>query len=86
MPLAKIIAWSSEPKSTEVRRASHAAIAALFALNGPHFTGILQKLPKIYQVPLSYNGSSLLLTLFHNKLECSFLNVFLAQSNFCIQG
>ena len=49
MPLAKIIGWSSEPKSTEVRRASHAAISALFALNGPHFTGILQKLPKIYQ-------------------------------------
>lgn len=49
MPLAKIIAWSSEPKSSEVRRASQAAISALFALNGPHFTGVLQKLPKIYQ-------------------------------------
>jgi hypothetical protein len=50
MPLAKIIGWTSEPKSGDVRRASQAAISALFALNGPHFTGVLHKLPKIYQV------------------------------------
>jgi hypothetical protein len=38
-----------EPKSGDVRRSSQAALTALFTLNGPHFTGILQKLPKVYQ-------------------------------------
>lgn len=49
MPMAKIIGWTSEPKSSEVRRSSQNALTALFALNGPHFTGVIQKLPKIYQ-------------------------------------
>ena len=38
-----------EPKSSEVRRSSQATLSALFGLNGPHFTGVLQKLPKVYQ-------------------------------------
>lgn len=50
MPLAKIVTWTIEPKSSDVRRASQAALSAIFSMNGPHFTGILQKLPKAYQV------------------------------------
>lgn len=49
MPLAKIITLTIEPKSSDVRRSSQAALTSLFTLNGPHFTGILQKLPKAYQ-------------------------------------
>jgi len=50
MPLAKIVTWTIEPKSSDVRRASQAALSAIFTMSGPHFTGILQKLPKAYQV------------------------------------
>lgn len=50
MPLAKIINWTIEPKSSEVRRASQAALTAIFTMNGPHFTGIVKKMPNAYQV------------------------------------
>ena len=49
MALAKVITWTYEPKSAEVRRQSQAALVALFQLNATHFTQILLKLPKVLQ-------------------------------------
>merc|ERR1719376_1222782 len=49
MALAKVITWTYEPKSAEVRRQSQAALVALFQLNASHFTRVLHNLPKILQ-------------------------------------
>ena len=49
MALAKIITWTYEPKSPEVRRHSQAALVSLFSLNASHYGRILAKLPKSFQ-------------------------------------
>merc|ERR1719461_472085 len=49
MALAKVITWTYEPKSAEVRRQSQAALVALFQLNPAHFTRVMQALPKVVQ-------------------------------------
>ena len=49
MALAKVITWTYEPKSAEVRRQSQAALVALFQLNPAHFTRVMQALPKLVQ-------------------------------------
>ena len=49
MALAKIITWTYEPKSPEVRKHSQAALISLFRLNASHYGRILAKLPKSFQ-------------------------------------
>ena len=49
MALAKIITWTYEPKSAEVRKQSQCALVSLFRLNSTHYGRILGTLPKIYQ-------------------------------------
>ena len=49
MALGKIITWTYEPKSVEVRKAAMASVVALFRLNANHFSAVLHKLPKVYQ-------------------------------------
>merc|ERR1711981_135671 len=49
MALAKIITWTYEPKSPDVRRHSQAALVSLFRLNASHYGRILAKLPKSFQ-------------------------------------
>ena len=50
MSLAKIITWTSEPKSAEIRRSAHQTLVSMFNTHTPQMTQILQKLPKVYQV------------------------------------
>merc|ERR1719507_2890734 len=49
MALAKIITWSSEPKSADIRRAAHQAIVSMFNTHTPQMTAVLWKLPQVYQ-------------------------------------
>ncbi len=49
MALGKIITWTYEPKSAEVRKAAMASVVSLFRLNANHFSMILHRLPKVYQ-------------------------------------
>ena len=46
----KIIQWTSDPKSQDVRRASAATIVALFSINASEFARILEHFDKRYQV------------------------------------
>jgi CLIP-associating protein 1/2 len=47
--LSKIINWSNEPKSIEMRKAAQGVILALYNLNRPEFTLMLTALPPTYQ-------------------------------------
>ncbi|CAF4653750.1 unnamed protein product [Rotaria sp. Silwood1] len=47
--LSKIINWSSEPKSLEMRKAAQGVVLALYNLNRPEFTLMLTALPSTYQ-------------------------------------
>jgi vesicle coat complex subunit len=47
MALGKIITWTYEPKSAEVRKAAMASLVSLFRLNANHFSMILHRLPKV---------------------------------------
>jgi len=49
MALGKIITWTYEPKSGEVRKAAMATLVALFRLNANHFSMVLHRLPKVLQ-------------------------------------
>lgn len=49
MALGKIITWTYEPKSLEVRKASMASLVSLFRLNASYFSMVLHKLPKVHQ-------------------------------------
>jgi len=49
MAVAKMITWTSEPKSVEIRRASHQALTAMFATHTPQMTGLVGRLPQLYQ-------------------------------------
>ena len=49
MALAKIITWTSEPKSADIRRAAHQAIVSMFNTHTPQMTLVLGKLPQVYQ-------------------------------------
>ena len=53
MALAKIITWTSEPKSADIRRSAHQTLVSMFNTHTPQMTQILQKLPKVYQVSQS---------------------------------
>lgn len=56
--VAKIVAWTSDIRSAEVRRASQDALYALFSLHPSEVTRILSNLPKVCQVVLSLCSSS----------------------------
>ncbi|CAF0866949.1 unnamed protein product [Adineta steineri] len=47
--LSKIINWSNEPKSLEMRKAAQGVILSLYNLNRPEFTIMLTALPTTYQ-------------------------------------
>jgi len=49
MALAKIITWTSEPKSADIRRAAHQALVSMFNTHTPQMTLVLGKLPQVYQ-------------------------------------
>ena len=49
MALAKIITWTAEPKSVEIRRAAHAALVSMFNTHTPQLTMIVSSLPQMYQ-------------------------------------
>merc|ERR1719319_1435549 len=49
MALAKIITWTSEPKSPDIRRSAHQTLVSFFNTHTTPMTQILQKLPKVYQ-------------------------------------
>lgn len=49
MALAKIIIWTSEPKSLEIRRGSHSALVSMFNTHTPQMTQLVAGLPQMYQ-------------------------------------
>lgn len=48
--LARLLDWSNDGKSHDVRRHAHNAVISLYNLNPPQVTMILSELPKYYQV------------------------------------
>ena len=50
LAVSRIITWTTEPKSVDVRKAAQATLIALFNLNTPEFSMMLQVLPKTFQV------------------------------------
>lgn len=48
--VAKLVAWTSDVRSAEVRKASQDALYALFSLHPGEITRILGTLPKVCQV------------------------------------
>ncbi|KRY60019.1 CLIP-associating protein 1 [Trichinella britovi] len=53
MAISRIVQWTGEPKSTEVRRTAQATLLALFSLNTAMFTQILSSFSKAYQDTVS---------------------------------
>ncbi|XP_041867293.1 CLIP-associating protein 2 isoform X13 [Melanotaenia boesemani] len=49
LAVSRIITWTTEPKSSDVRKAAQAVLIALFQLNTPEFTMLLAALPKTFQ-------------------------------------
>jgi hypothetical protein len=48
--IAKIVAWTSDIRSAEVRKASQDSLYAMFSLHPGELTRILGTLPKVCQV------------------------------------
>lgn len=48
--LARLLDWTNDVKSQDVRRQAQSAVIALYNLNPSQFTMILSELPKYYQV------------------------------------
>lgn len=48
--LARLLDWSNDVKSQDVRRHAQNAVISLYNLNTPQVTMILSELPKYYQV------------------------------------
>ncbi|XP_069573145.1 CLIP-associating protein 1a [Brachyistius frenatus] len=63
LAVSRIITWTTEPKSSDVRKAAQVVLIALFELNTPEFTMLLGALPKTFQ-----DGATKLL---HNHLKNS---------------
>ncbi|NXU56396.1 CLAP1 protein, partial [Turnix velox] len=63
LAVSRIITWTSEPKSSDVRKAAQIVLISLFELNTPEFTMLLGALPKTFQ-----DGATKLL---HNHLKNS---------------
>ncbi|XP_026130541.1 CLIP-associating protein 1-B isoform X7 [Carassius auratus] len=49
LAVSRIITWTTEPKSSDVRKAAQMVLIALFELNTPEFTMLLGALPKTFQ-------------------------------------
>ncbi|XP_030003088.1 CLIP-associating protein 2 isoform X9 [Sphaeramia orbicularis] len=49
LAVSRIITWTTEPKSYDVRKAAQLVLIALFQLNTPEFTMLLAALPKTFQ-------------------------------------
>ncbi|XP_051938944.1 CLIP-associating protein 1a isoform X32 [Hippocampus zosterae] len=63
LAVSRIITWTTEPKSSDVRKAAQVVLISLFQLNTPEFTMLLGALPKTFQ-----DGATKLL---HNHLKNS---------------
>ncbi|XP_053323328.1 CLIP-associating protein 2 isoform X8 [Spea bombifrons] len=61
LAVSRIITWTTEPKSSDVRKAAQVVLISLFELNTPEFTMLLGALPKTFQ-----DGATKLL---HNHLR-----------------
>ncbi|XP_058890084.1 CLIP-associating protein 1-B-like isoform X10 [Acipenser ruthenus] len=49
LAVSRIITWTTEPKSSDVRKAAQVVLISLFELNTPEFTMLLGALPKTFQ-------------------------------------
>lgn len=49
LAVSRLITWTTDPKSAEVRKAAQAVLISLFQLNTPEFTMLLAALPKTFQ-------------------------------------
>nr|XP_008116524.1 PREDICTED: CLIP-associating protein 2 isoform X13 [Anolis carolinensis] len=49
LAVSRIITWTTEPKSSDVRKAAQSVLISLFELNTPEFTMLLGALPKTFQ-------------------------------------
>jgi len=49
MALAKIITWTAEPKSADIRRAAHSSLVSMFNTHTPQMSSIVSNLPQMYQ-------------------------------------
>ncbi|KAK0149307.1 CLIP-associating protein 2 [Merluccius polli] len=49
LAVSRIITWTTEPKSSDVRKAAQSVLISLFQLNTPEFTMLLAALPKAFQ-------------------------------------
>ncbi|XP_066881933.1 CLIP-associating protein 1 isoform X2 [Kogia breviceps] len=63
LAVSRVITWTTEPKSSDVRKAAQIVLISLFELNTPEFTMLLGALPKTFQ-----DGATKLL---HNHLKNS---------------
>ncbi|KAM4601971.1 CLIP-associating protein 1-B-like [Polymixia lowei] len=70
LAVSRIITWTTEPKSSDVRKAAQVVLIALFELNTPEFTMLLGALPKTFQ-----DGTTKLL---HNHLRNASANSSMA--------
>ncbi|XP_023820051.1 CLIP-associating protein 1-A isoform X12 [Oryzias latipes] len=70
LAVSRIITWTTEPKSSDVRKAAQVVLIALFELNTPEFTMLLGALPKTFQ-----DGTTKLL---HNHLRSASTAVAMA--------
>ncbi|XP_059840341.1 CLIP-associating protein 2 isoform X6 [Hypanus sabinus] len=49
LAVSRIITWTTEPKSSDVRKAAQSVLICLFQLNTPEFSMLLGALPKTFQ-------------------------------------
>ncbi|XP_029701180.1 CLIP-associating protein 2 isoform X20 [Takifugu rubripes] len=49
LAVSRIITWTTEPKSSDVRKAAQSVLISLFQLNTPEFSMLLAALPKTFQ-------------------------------------
>ncbi|XP_046886758.1 CLIP-associating protein 1-B-like isoform X3 [Hypomesus transpacificus] len=49
LAVSRVITWTTEPKSSDVRKAAQVVLISLFELNTPEFTMLLGALPKTFQ-------------------------------------
>ncbi|XP_058468697.1 CLIP-associating protein 1-B-like isoform X11 [Solea solea] len=75
LAVSRIITWTTEPKSSDVRKAAQVVLIALFELNTPEFTMLLGALPKTFQ-----DGTTKLL---HNHLRNASANSGIVMSSPC---
>lgn len=65
--LARLLDWSNDVKSQDVRRHAQNAVISLYNLNPPKVTMILSELPKYYQVLLYQAVYAIYTDVYHCK-------------------